>query len=58
LSYEELEAIAKYLLENTKYRPTIGIVCGTGLGGLVDAIEKADAFPYNKIPNFPVSTGL
>ena len=55
-SYEELEAIAKYLKENTKYRPTVGIVCGSGLGDLVNAIENPETFPYDKIPNFPVST--
>lgn len=56
LSFEELDAIAKNLLESTKYRPTIGIVCGTGLGALVNAIGNPDTFPYSKIPNFPVST--
>ncbi|XP_028410083.1 purine nucleoside phosphorylase-like [Dendronephthya gigantea] len=55
-SYEELQGIAKFLLDNTTYRPTTGIVCGTGLGDLVKAIENPRTFPYNEIPNFPVST--
>ena len=57
LSYERVEEIAKYLLENTKYRPEIGIICGSGLGNLVNTLEKQDVFPYDKIENFPVSTG-
>lgn len=57
-SFDEIEEIAKYLKANTKYRPKIGIVCGTGLGTLVNAVEKQDVFPYEKIPNFPRSTGF
>lgn len=34
----------------------IGIILGTGLGGLVKYIEKANAIDYKDIPHFPVST--
>ena len=37
-------------------RPATAIVLGTGLGRLSEEIEVVDAFPYNEIPNFPVST--
>lgn len=47
---------AKYLLDITKYRPQIGIICGSGLGTLGETIENADIIPYQNIPNFPVST--
>jgi purine-nucleoside phosphorylase len=33
----------------------VGIVLGSGLGGLSDEIEGAVAVPYGKIPHFPVS---
>jgi purine nucleoside phosphorylase len=46
-----------YLFERTELHPTIGIICGSGLGGLADMLEKREFFPYNKIPAFPVSTG-
>lgn len=36
--------------------PRLGIVLGSGLGGLVDAIEDAVAIPYEDIPHFPRST--
>lgn len=36
--------------------PQIGIVLGTGLGGLVSEIEIEKEIPYNFIPNFPIST--
>ncbi len=56
--YEEIEEISKYLLKNTKHRPTLGIICGSGLGGLADLLQDKQVFPYEKIPNFPVSTGM
>ncbi|TAE50730.1 MAG: purine-nucleoside phosphorylase [Bacteroidetes bacterium] len=36
--------------------PEIGIVLGTGLGGLVDHIVQEKVIPYNFIPHFPIST--
>ncbi|MHB2147892.1 purine-nucleoside phosphorylase [Calditrichota bacterium LG25] len=36
--------------------PQIGIILGTGLGGLVKEIEIAQEIPYQQIPHFPVST--
>ena len=33
--------------------PKVGIVLGTGLGGLIDDIDVSHAIPYDLIPNFP-----
>ena len=30
--YEDLEQSANYILKQTKHRPSIGIICGSGLG--------------------------
>lgn len=38
------------------FEPEIGIVLGTGLGGLVNEIEVAYSIMYASIPNFPIST--
>ncbi len=40
--------------EDIKY--TIGIILGTGLGGLVNDIEIEKEINYEDIPNFPLST--
>ncbi len=37
-------------------RPTVGLVLGTGLGGLAEQIDTAAAIPYEEIPHFPQST--
>jgi purine-nucleoside phosphorylase len=49
------EAVA-YIQSQTDVNPTIGIILGTGLGGLVKEIEIVNEIPYESIPNFPVST--
>ena len=36
--------------------PRLGIVLGSGLGGLADLLEDAVAIPYAEIPGFPTST--
>ena len=53
---EKIKATANYIKERINATPEIGIILGTGLGGLVNEIEIIDSIPYNEIPNFPVST--
>lgn len=38
------------------FEPEVGIVLGTGLGGLVKDIEIEHSIMYSSIPNFPIST--
>lgn len=49
------ESVA-YIQSKTNIQPTIGIILGTGLGGLVKEINVIDEIEYKNIPNFPVST--
>lgn len=35
--------------------PTIGMILGSGLGGLVDVMEEKTVIPYARIPHFPQS---
>lgn len=50
------EEAVKYIQSKTAVEPTIGIILGTGLGGLVKEINIHDEIPYSEIPHFPVST--
>ena len=43
----------EYLNKVSNYEPEIGIILGTGLGGLVDEIKIEKSIPYKDIPNFP-----
>jgi purine-nucleoside phosphorylase len=36
--------------------PMVGMILGTGLGGLAEQIEKSSVIPYENIPQFPRST--
>jgi purine-nucleoside phosphorylase len=38
------------------FQPEIGIILGTGLGGLVNEIKIEFQLMYSNIPNFPIST--
>ncbi|MBF36245.1 MAG: purine-nucleoside phosphorylase [Crocinitomicaceae bacterium] len=53
---EVIKQTADHLKEKTNFEPEIGIILGTGLGGLVNEINIAHAISYEDIPNFPVST--
>ena len=49
------EAFA-FLRAKTSLRPGIGIILGTGLGGLAKEITSETVVEYEHIPHFPVST--
>jgi len=51
-----IQETTKFLKNNTKYKPEIGIILGTGLGGLVNEINIEKSILYKDIPNFPTST--
>lgn len=55
---EALEYLNERLPTELK-RPQVGIVCGSGLGGLVDTVIPSPRYeiPYSAIPHFPRSTG-
>lgn len=51
-----IKQTAEFIQQKVNFTPEVGIILGTGLGGLVNHIEIAHTLPYNEIPNFPVST--
>ncbi|HEU4649033.1 MAG TPA: purine-nucleoside phosphorylase [Gemmatimonadales bacterium] len=53
---ERIAAAADVVRARTTVRPEIGIILGTGLGGLAKEIEISSAVPYADIPEFPVPT--
>ncbi|XP_051985449.1 purine nucleoside phosphorylase-like isoform X1 [Xyrauchen texanus] len=54
--YEECKATADWLLAQVPVRPLVGIVCGSGLGGLADMLKDPLVINYKDIPDFPQST--
>tara|TARA_B110000037_G_scaffold152489_1_gene171984 strand:- start:19 stop:831 length:813 start_codon:yes stop_codon:yes gene_type:complete len=47
---------ADYIKKESSFNPEIGIILGTGLGGVVKEINIKKSISYEDIPNFPVST--
>jgi len=56
LTIEEIKKAADYVKTNSKHRPRVGVILGTGLGALAESVEGADTIPYDKIPGWPVSS--
>ena len=53
---EKFNESVAFIKSKTSVEPTVGIILGTGLGGLVKEIKIIDEISYEQIPNFPVST--
>ena len=49
-------AVAALAQRGVASLPPLGLVLGSGLGGLADEAEDALAIPYSEIPGFPVAT--
>lgn len=55
--YDKIQQTLAFLRQVTNdFKPEVGAVLGSGLGGLSKGIEIEYAIPYKDIPNFPVST--
>ncbi|GAB5572659.1 purine nucleoside phosphorylase [Prionailurus iriomotensis] len=55
-TYEDYQNTAKWLLCRTNHRPQVAVICGSGLGNLVNKLTEAESFDYSEIPNFSQST--
>ena len=51
-----IDSITQFLKNTISFTPKVGIILGTGLGGLVEKIEIEQTIPYDEIPDFPLST--
>src|SRR5438045_8878196 len=54
--YEQVQEAAAAIRAKWAGRPKVGIILGTGLGGLVEEVQVEAAFPYGEVPHFPVSS--
>lgn len=54
--FDNIQETAAFIKERINHTPQIGIVLGSGLGGLIDEVETETEILYKDIPHFPVST--
>jgi purine-nucleoside phosphorylase len=52
----QVEEALAVIRRRTRYQPEVGIVLGSGLGALAEAVEEADIIAYTDIPHFPISS--
>jgi purine-nucleoside phosphorylase len=53
---DKVEEAANSIKARLDTEPRVGLILGTGLGGIVDKIREAVVVPYTNIPHYPVCT--
>jgi purine-nucleoside phosphorylase len=56
--YDQIQEASAAVRTRWPGRPKVGIILGTGLGGLAEDIDKEAVIPYAELPHFPHSTAL
>ena len=54
--WDKVQETVNYISDKTNFRPSYGVILGSGLGGFSHDIDIEFTLPYSEIPNFPVST--
>ncbi len=54
--FDRVAGAAGVVRGRTRLQPEVGIILGTGLGGLADEMSIDMAIPYQDLPGFPLST--
>ena len=52
----EIDQLTDIIRSKISRRPQVGVILGSGLGPLADAVEGAEYLPYQNLPNWPLST--
>ncbi len=53
-----LDAAAEAIRKKAKSPPLVGLVLGSGLGAFAESLSGRTAISYERIPNFPVPSGV
>ncbi|MBW7889244.1 MAG: purine-nucleoside phosphorylase [Bacteroidetes bacterium] len=53
---KQIDETLTFIRTKTTMQPSVGIILGTGLGGLVKEIQIETTIDYSEIPHFPIST--
>ncbi len=56
ITLELIDSVAQRIRSKIKSKPRIGLILGTGLGGVAQALQKVTIIPYSELPEWPVST--
>jgi purine-nucleoside phosphorylase len=56
ITIKDIDVTTNFIRNCIKKSPVIGLVLGSGLGGLADEVTNPVILPYKDIPNWPLST--
>lgn len=56
IELSQIDEAANTIRGQIDHQPRVGMILGSGLGGLAEAVEKAVHIPYAEIPRWPIST--
>jgi len=58
VSVDEIGAAVARIRESSELEPFVGVILGSGLGGLADEVDDAIEIAYAEIPGWPASTAV
>jgi purine-nucleoside phosphorylase len=53
---EQYQEAVDYIRKRSRYQPRVGLILGSGLNPLAQAVDDSDLIPYDEIPRFPKPT--
>lgn len=56
IGLDQIDQAVEFIRDRISIKPHLGMILGSGLGALAEAIEDSVTVPYGEIPNWPVST--
>ena len=56
ITLEEIDQAARSVRSRSSHTPKVGLILGSGLGGLADLVEQPESIHYPDIPFWPKST--
>src|ERR1035437_6348639 len=56
ITLKEIDEVTAVVRARTNYQPKIGLILGSGLGGLADSVNTPDLIPFADLPHWPHST--
>lgn len=56
VTLEQIDELAGRLRSRLAQTPRVGVILGSGLGGLADEVQQRTEVPFDELPGWPVST--
>lgn len=56
LTMEQIDQVTEFVQSKISQKPEVGMILGSGLGGLAELVENPEVIPTEEIPLWPVST--